>query len=295
MVALEWPGAGEIFACAALALKRRDHATLDGLLSLAPGLLDAKRSLPSAFDWGSAALLKCEVATCLASGDPLRRELGLEVCRLHGVDPGSPLISARRDGNTGMRVEVLRSAAAHGRVDLLDLARDAHRDHEPRVQCYAPIAAPILGDRGAMLELVVDRALQDGADCDDEFGPALQASQFDAVLKLLRTLPPGDATGPSQRLVRASVVLADAQLVPWPDQGHVQHWWRSVADKVPVGKCLFLGEAPSIERARRALHDGFQRQLTNATRWCCLLSSRTKLFATVAPAWLQQRCFAATT
>src|SRR5512139_570843 len=46
MVALEWPGAGEIFACAALALKRRDQATLDGLLSLAPGLPDAKRGLP---------------------------------------------------------------------------------------------------------------------------------------------------------------------------------------------------------------------------------------------------------
>jgi hypothetical protein len=142
---------------------------------------------------------------------------------------------------------------------------------------------------------VVDRALQDGADCDDEFCPALQASQFDAALKLLRTLAPGDATGPSQRLVRASGVLADAQFVPWPDQGRAQRWWRSVADKVPIGKCLFLGEAPSIESARRALHDGFQRQRSNAASWGCLQSPGTKLFATVAPAWLQQRCFAATT
>ena len=295
MAALERSGAGETLACAALALQRRDHATLDWLLSLAAVLADAKHGLLSALGWVSADLLKGELASWLASGDPPRRELGLGTCRLHGVDPGSPLIASLDDENTGVRVETPRSAAALGREDLIDMARDAHRDHEPRVRRHAPIAATILGDRGAMLGLVIDSALPDRADCDDELALALQASQFEAARKLLPTLAPGDATVPSPRLVRASGLLADAQLVPRPDQGRVQRWWRYVADKVPVGRCLFLGEAPRIERAWRALRDGFQRQRANAARWCSLQSPGTKLLATVAPAWLQQRRFAATT
>jgi len=354
--ALERPGAGEIFACAALALARRDHGAIDRLLSLAAMLPDAKRGLLSAFGWVSADLLKGEVAQWLASGDPLRLELGLGACRLHGVDPGAPLIAALRDKNAGVRIEALRGSAAHGRVDLLDVVRDARHADPPRVQRHAAIAATVLGDRGAMLGWVVDRAQLDGADCDVELALALQASPFDAARKLLRTLAPGDATGPSRRLVRASGWLGDAQLVPWlislmdddrlarlageafstitgaelatldlerkppegfiggpsddpeadevgldedeslpwPAQGLVQRWWRSCADKMPVGQRLFLGQVPSIESARRVLRKGFQRQRIAAARWCCLLAPGTKLFTTAAPAWRQQRRLAAT-
>jgi len=215
MAALERPGAGEIFACAALALERRDHGTLDRLLSLAAVLPDAKRGLLSAFGWASADLLKGEVAPMLASGDPLRRELGLGACRLHGVDPGSPLIAALRDVDAGLRIEALRSAAALGRVDLIDLTRDAHRDHEPQVRRHAAIAATVLGDRGTMLRCLVETAQQEAADSSVELALALQASEFDAARQLVRALSPGVAAGPNRRLVRACGLLGDAQLVPW--------------------------------------------------------------------------------
>ncbi len=215
MAGLERPGAGEIFACAALALERRDRGTLDRLLSLAAVLPDAKRGLLSAFGWTSADRLKGEVASLLASGDPLQRELGLGACRLHGVDPGSPLIAALRDVDAGLRIEALRSAAALGRVDLIELARDSHRDNEPQVRRHAAIAATVLGDRGTMLRYVVEMAQQEAAEGSVELGLALQASEFDAARQLVRALAPGVAAGPSRRLVRACGLLGDTQLVPW--------------------------------------------------------------------------------
>jgi uncharacterized protein (TIGR02270 family) len=355
MAALERPGAGEIFACAALALERRDHGTLGRLLSLAAVLPDAKRGLLSAFGWASADLLKGEVAPMLASGDPLRRELGLGACRLHGVDPGPPLTAALRNEDAGLRIEALRSTAALGRVDLIDLTRDAHRDNEPQVRRHAAITATVLGDRGTMLRCLMETAQQEAADNSVELALALQASEFDAARQLVRALAPGATAGPSRRLMRACGLLGDAQRVPWliglmnddrvarlageafsmitgadlaaldlerkppqdfmsgpsddaeeadvaldddeslpwPDQDRVQCWWRSVADKVPVGQRLFLGQAPSIECARQALREGFQRQRITAARWCCLLAPGTQLFATAAPAWRQQRRLAA--
>ena len=355
MAALERPGAGEMFACAALALERRDHGTLDRLLSLAAVLPDAKRGLLSAFGWTSADLLKGAVAPLLASGDPLRRELGLGACRLHGVDPGPPLIAALCDVDAGLRIEALRSAAALGRVDLIELTRDAHRDGEPQVRRHAAVAAAVLGDRGTMLRCVVETAQQEVADGDVELSLALQASKFDAARQLLRALAPGVPAGPSRRFVRACGLLGDAQLVPWlidlmgddrlarlagesfslitgadlaaldlerkqpqegtggpsddpeeadvaldddeslpwPEQSLVQRWWRSRADKMPTGQRLFLGQAPSIECARRAVREGFQRQRITAASWCCLLAPGTQLFATSAPAWRQQRRLAA--
>lgn len=214
--ALERPGAGDTFACAALALERRDDAMLERLLSIAAVLPDAKRGLLSAFGWVSADLLKGKVAPLLASRDPLRRELGLGTCRLHRVDPGVPLGAALRDQNAGVRIEALRTAAVLGRVDLIDRVRDAHGDAEPGLRRQAAIAATLLGDRGPMLGLVLAAAQQDAAGGDAELALALQASQFDAARQLVRLLMiSGAASGPSRRLVRACGWLGDARLVPW--------------------------------------------------------------------------------
>jgi hypothetical protein len=64
---------------------------------------------------------------------------------------------------------------------------------------------------------------------------------------------------------------------------------------MPVGQRLFLGQAPSLEGARRVLREGFQRQRITAANWCCLLAPGTKLFAAASPAWRQQRRLAQAT
>jgi uncharacterized protein (TIGR02270 family) len=357
MAALERPGAGEVFAAGALALERRDPATLDRLIALAATLPEAKRGLLSAFGWVSADSLKGVVAPLLASADPLRRELGLGACRMHAADPGPALHAALGDADTGVRIAALRTAGALGRRDLLDAARDASRDVDPQVQRHAATAATLLGDRGPMLGVVAESAQRDASDSGAELALALQASEFDAARQLVRSLARTAASGPSRRLVRACGLLGDTHFVPWliglmdddrfarlagesfsmitgadlaaldlerkppqdfaagpsddpedadvaldedeslpwPEQGLVQRWWHSRAETMPAGRRLFLGRAPSLDGAVHALSEGFQRQRLLAAQWCCLLAPGTKLFATAAPAWRQQRRLAKAT
>jgi uncharacterized protein (TIGR02270 family) len=116
-----------------------------------------------------------------------------------------------------------------------------------------------------------------------------------AALDLERKPPQEFIGGPSDDPEEADVALDEDESLPWPEQSLVQRWWRSRADTMPVGPRLFLGQAPSIECARRALREGFQRQRITAASWCCLLAPGTKLFPTAAPAWRQQRQLAAPT
>jgi uncharacterized protein (TIGR02270 family) len=355
LAALERPGAGEVFAAAALALERRDEATLDRLLALAAALPEAQRGLLSAFGWVSAQSLKGVVGPLLASGDPLQRELGLGACRLHGADPGPVLATALRDATPRLRVAALRTASALGRLDLLDAARDAHGDADPQVRHHAATTATLLGDRGAMLRAVVEMAARDDADGGAVLALALHASALGAARQLVQALSPGAAAAPGRRLVRACGLLGDTHFVPWliglmdddriarlagesfsvitgadlaaldlerkppqdfdggpsddpedddvaldeddslpwPDQALVQRWWQARADTMPAGRRLFLGRPPSVEHAAQALREGFQRQRLLAAQWGCLLAPGTKLFATAAPAWRQQRRLAA--
>ena len=213
--ALERPGAGEVFAAAALALERRDPATLDRLLALAAALPEAQLGLLSAFGWVSAESLKGVVGPLLACGDPLRRELGLGACRLHAADPGPALSTALRDSAPGVRVAALRTAGALGRVDLLDAARDANDDADPQVRHHAAITAVLLGDRGPMLRELAETAVRDDADGGAVLALALHASALGAARQWVQALAPGSAAAPGRRLVRACGMLGDTHFIPW--------------------------------------------------------------------------------
>lgn len=353
--ALERPGAGEVFAAAALALERSDTAVLDRLLALAAILPDAKRGLLSAFGWVSADRLKGVVGSLLASRDPLRRELGLGACRLHGADPGGVLATSLSDADAGLRCAALRAAGELGRVDLIDTVRNAlgQADEAAEVRRQAAVAATLLGDRGMALQGLSVCA----AAADQDLALLLQACEFGAARQQVVTLSKASASGtaakggPSRRLVRACGWLGDTHFVPWliglmdndrlarlagesfsmitgadlaaldlerkppagfeagpnddpedsdvaldeddslpwPRQDLVHRWWQTQAAALPAGQRLFVGRPPDIAHAARVLREGFQRQRIVAARWACLLAPGTRLFATAAPAWRQQR------
>ena len=206
---LERPGAGEVFACMVRAIDERDEAALQRLIALAAALPDAKRGLLSAFGWVSAQDLHGIVGRLLAVPDASRLELGIAACRLHRVDPGPALLAALGNDDPGLRNAALRTAAALGRVDLIEAVR-ARLAEGPD----AKSAACLLGDRGAALA-----ALEANAPADDA---ALQllllADDFGRAGKLLRRLAqaaPHDAKPERRRIIRACGWLGDTLFVPW--------------------------------------------------------------------------------
>jgi uncharacterized protein (TIGR02270 family) len=110
-----------------------------------------------------------------------------------------------------------------------------------------------------------------------------------AALNLERKPPQDHDGGPSDQPEETDVALDEDDSLPWPDEGLVQRWWQAHANTMPAGRRLFLGRPPSVEQALQVLREGFQRQRLLAAQWSCLLAPGTKLFATAAPAWRQQR------
>lgn len=114
-----------------------------------------------------------------------------------------------------------------------------------------------------------------------------------AALDLERKPPEGVESGPNDDPEDENVALDEDDSLPWPDQGKLQRWWHARAAGLPAGRRFFMGAAPSPEALARVLREGFQRQRIVAALWLCLLAPGSRLFATAAPAWRQQRRVAA--
>ena len=115
-----------------------------------------------------------------------------------------------------------------------------------------------------------------------------------AVGHLLTIVPPeGVEAGPNEDPEDENVALDEDDSLPWPDQGKLQRWWHARAAGLPAGRRIFMGAVPSPEVMARVLREGFQRQRIVAAQWHCLLAPGSRLFATAAPAWRQQRRVAA--
>ena len=114
-----------------------------------------------------------------------------------------------------------------------------------------------------------------------------------AALDLERKPPEGVESGPNEDPEDENVALDEDDSLPWPDQGKLQRWWHARAATLPAGRRFLMGAAPSPEPLARVLREGFQRQRIVAAQWLCLLAPGSRLFATAAPAWRQQRRVAA--
>ncbi|NML18278.1 TIGR02270 family protein [Azohydromonas sp. G-1-1-14] len=213
--ALASPGAGAVFAAAVLALGERDQPALERLLAVAAEVPDARRGLLSALGWLSAGSLQGTVQALLLAPDASRRALGLAACRLHGVDPGAPLLAALRGEAPVLRAEALRTAAVLGRADLLEHALAALDDAEVGPQ--AAWAACLLGDRGPALRRLAALAQGEEPAAEAALGLLLQASAFAAAQELVAALSQRARQAPAlrRRLVRAVGVLGDVRHLPW--------------------------------------------------------------------------------
>jgi len=215
--ALERPGAGEVFALAVRAIEERDAAVLDRLTALSAALPEAKRGLLSAFGWVSAPQLQGLVRPMLESPDAIRRELGIAACRLHGVDPGTPLMSALRDDASALRGEAVRASGELGRVDVIGEALRALADSAEGVAFRAAAAACLLGDRGEAVIALEAAALREGAFREQATCLLLLATEFhrgrEIVRRIAQSTTPGGAL--KRRVIRACGLLGDTQFIPW--------------------------------------------------------------------------------
>jgi uncharacterized protein (TIGR02270 family) len=76
-MALENPGASELFVATVLALENGDATRLERLLALAEALPETQGGLSSAFGWVSAGVLQGTVRGLLSSPTPFHRWVGL--------------------------------------------------------------------------------------------------------------------------------------------------------------------------------------------------------------------------
>ncbi len=110
-----------------------------------------------------------------------------------------------------------------------------------------------------------------------------------AALDLERKPPEGVEGGPNGDPEDENVALEEDDSLPWPERDKVQRWWHAHAGGLPAGRRFFMGAPPASEPLARVLREGFQRQRIVAAQWLCLLAPGSRLFATAAPAWRQQR------
>ncbi len=145
--ALERPGRGEAFTATVRAIEGRDVLGLDKLLAIAEA---APASLPgvlSAFGWVAKASLRGITKAFLESLSPLRRQVGLAACAMHGVDPGPVVDVALNDHDAAVRVRALRLIAQLGQIDKVIACMNAVADEDARCAFEAACAAALLGNR----------------------------------------------------------------------------------------------------------------------------------------------------
>ena len=153
-LALQDPGAGAMFAATVCAIEAQDYRAVEPLLELVtargPNSAALRRGLLSAFGWVSPHLLRGMGHRLLAADAPRLRHLGLDVCRLHGVDPGAALGKALVDADVAVRVTALLTLGELGMVHHQTQVHVALDDPEPSVVVAAAMASCLLDglDRG---------------------------------------------------------------------------------------------------------------------------------------------------
>jgi uncharacterized protein (TIGR02270 family) len=216
---LEHATAGTMFAAAALAIGRRDEATLNRLFAAARCSVSALRGTVSGLAWMPPRCMAGIVQPLLASDDPFRRQIGLAACRLHGVDPGPALATGLQADHAPLRAQALLAAGGLGRTDLLETVRAALQDAE--VAGEAATSLCLLGEPAAAWPVLQSHALDGPADRRD--------TRCIALTLLMLSLPFEDAKdlvhsiGRSsqgnrarQRLtIRAAGLHGSPSWVPW--------------------------------------------------------------------------------
>src|SRR5262245_26819663 len=206
-------GAAQAFAAATAALNAGDRDAFLRLAAIAEAAPKAASGIASALGWLEPDRLAGIVRELLTAQSPHHRRLGLTVCRLHAVDPGSHLLTGLRDAHPGPRVEALRCAGTLGRTELVPECSDALHHADPEVQLWAAWSMVLLGDRGSALDALTAVGRRLGRHTSRAFRLSIQAMRITAAHGMLQEL----AADPQRlrRLVHGSGVAGDPAYVPW--------------------------------------------------------------------------------
>jgi uncharacterized protein (TIGR02270 family) len=136
---------------------------------------------------------------------------------MHHADPGAGLIAALCDADPALRIEALRCASALGRTDVLAQVQSAGAGPDPALRFHVALAACLLGDRGAALDVLTAVAQGEDEHAAEACATALQAADLARAQALVRDLAKTGRDTPAglRRLVRACGALGDPHFVPW--------------------------------------------------------------------------------
>lgn len=160
---LERKEAGEVFAAGFLALEGSEADRINKVYQVVEENPGTVSGLISAFGWVESRCLQGKVSGLLDSKHPFWRYVGIAVCAIHRVDPGSYLDQAIQDDNPQLKARALRAAGELGRVDLNQLALSQVNAQDADVSFRAAWSALLLGARGNALS-ILQAMINDGSD-----------------------------------------------------------------------------------------------------------------------------------
>jgi len=211
--ALERPGKGEVFAAAVRAIEEKDAQQLDRLFALVGAVPESQAGLLSAFGWVSAQQLQGTIRDLLASGDALRRQVGIATCAMHQVDPGRVLDEAVGDADPLLRARALRAAGERGRRDLLAACLKAAAGEDPTCRFWGTWSAVLLGERERAIDALQAFAQVPSPFRDRALQIVLKVVDPPHARELLRTL--AQAPADVRFLIQGVGIAGDPHYVPW--------------------------------------------------------------------------------
>ena len=205
---------GIVFAAAATAVSHPDEAPFKQLTDYANAAPDTAHELIAALGWVAPDHLRGRVRDLLASTSPLLRYVGITVCGLHHVDPGSYLDAALKDSGLRLRARALRVVGELRLQRYLPVLRQ-HLNHANETwRFWAAWSASLLADGNGLdvLQQIVEHHAE----------PALQQRAVDLLARAMgieparlwiRQLLLDEHLTPL--VIHGLGVLGDASAIPW--------------------------------------------------------------------------------
>lgn len=207
------PGPAQVFAAAVVALDMQDRAAFDHCLTVVEAAPGSFPGAASAIGWITSARLAGVAQDLLNASSPIRRQLGLAACRLHGADPGPALLAGLRDSDAGVCAEALRTAGALGKREVVQaFVRSLNRD-EPDVVLRAAWTGVLLGDRRDRMEALANLASAAHPHRMEAMEMTLRVMDMPTAHALLQRL--AQHAKDIRSLIRGVGVAGDPYYVPW--------------------------------------------------------------------------------
>jgi uncharacterized protein (TIGR02270 family) len=210
---LERPGRGEAFTATVRTIEGRDVLGLDKLLAIAEAAPEILPGVISAFGWVGSASLRGITKAFLESPSPLRRQVGLAACAMHGVDPGTIVDAALNDDDAGVRVRALRLLTQLGQIDKVFACVDAIADEDAHCEFEAACAAALLGNRSGSIVALQGFASEPGQSRRRALGLLLKLQEPPAANATLTALAQDPAC--IRLLIQGIGTAGDPHYVPW--------------------------------------------------------------------------------